>query len=786
MTFEIGFLFAILAGMVYLFLTEKIAVDLTAFLGLVILVFGGYIQPEDAFTGFSSPAVITMLAIFIVSASLLHTGVADRVGGRIHRWVGAREIPLAITLMVVAGVLSAFMNNIAATAVLMPAVASLCRQAQMSPGRLFMPLSFGAILGGTTTQVGTPPNILVADLLRKEGLEPFELFDFTPLGLMILGCGVIYMITVGRKLLPSRPLDTGARTAGDQAPVQEVKSRLFSIHVPEGSPMDGKSLRELRLGSALGVQVVATIRRGKRRLAPNPDTELAGGDELLVEGRLEDVRELLRMQGVEVERIEVAEVPQPLQGVSGVRARLIEGSPLAGRSLRELRFRERFGVTVLGIRRDERLLREDLAEVVLRTGDRLLALGTRDQVDRLAAAPDFEVREVGMSAVQQLQEDLFLIRVPESSPLVDQTVGDSRLGELAGLTVAGIVREDATRLGVSPDDVLHAGDRLLVTGEPSRVVRLLELGDVRLDSEVPKTGQELESEDVGVAEAVIAPRSSLAGHTFAELRFRDRYGLQVLSVWREGGPVHANLARLALHFGDSLLLQGPHERIRQLAADPDFVLLTEAARQPRRPEKAWFALGGLALMIGLVVAGLQPIHVAAFTAATLVVLAGALTMEEAYRAVEWRAIFLVAAILPVGIAMEESGAAAWMADGVTRLADLTGPGAVGNYAVLAALVFLSSLLSQGLDGAPAVVLLTPVVMQIAEGMELSPYPFMMGVGLAASAAFMTPFSHKANLLVMAAGGYRSMDYLKVGTPLTILLLILMVLLVPVFFPFSLS
>jgi di/tricarboxylate transporter len=183
-------------------------------------------------------------------------------------------------------------------------------------------------------------------------------------------------------------------------------------------------------------------------------------------------------------------------------------------------------------------------------------------------------------------------------------------------------------------------------------------------------------------------------------------------------------------------------------------------------------------MIGLVVSGQQPIHVAAFTAATLVILFGALTMQEAYRAIEWRAIFLVAAVLPVGLAMERTGAAQLMADSVAEIA-----GPFGPYAILAALVGLASLLSQGLDGAPAVVLLAPVVLQTAQNLDISPYPLMMGVSLAASAAFMTPFSHKANLLVMGAGGYRSSDYLKVGTPLTLLLFVLLVLLVPVFFPF---
>jgi len=207
-------------------------------------------------------------------------------------------------------------------------------------------------------------------------------------------------------------------------------------------------------------------------------------------------------------------------------------------------------------------------------------------------------------------------------------------------------------------------------------------------------------------------------------------------------------------------------------------VLSHGDQAARRTRRAPFALGALVLMVGLVALGWQPIHVAAFTAASLVLLSGALTMKQAYRVIEWRAIFLVAAVLPVGFAMERSGAAGFIADSVASAA-----GAAGPHAVLAVLVVLASLLSQGLDGAPAVVLLAPVVFQMAELLDMSARPLMMGVSLAASAAFMTPFSHKANLLVMGAGGYASRDYLRVGTPLTILLLALLVLLVPVFFPF---
>ncbi len=776
-TLQIGFLFALLAAMVYLFLTEKLPVDLTAFLSLVILVFGGYLTPAEAFTGFSSPAVITMLSVFIVGAALLETGVADMIGGRIHALVGSSETRLIIVLMLVCGVLSAFMNNIAATAVLMPAVASIARRAGLAPSRLFMPLAFGAILGGTTTLVGTPPNILAGQVLAERGLRPFSLFDFTPIGAALLVVGTLFMVTLGRKLLPVREhRGPTVAEAGDLTQVYQLQERLFSIRIPLDSPLDGLSLAETRLGNTLGVKVLAIVRSGRRRLAPEGDAVLQAGDVLFVDGQAADLEELLRLQSLEVQETQVAQLPAPMLGVDGVRVRLVPDSDLAGRSLRELEFRKRLGVVVVGIRRDGLLRRIHLGEEVLQAGDEILALGTREHLEELRARPDFELLEMGLPAIWELQDQLFLIRVPDGSHLVGSSVGGSRLGELVGLTVAGLIRGNETRLAVPPEELLEAGDRLLIAADPSRIVTLVELGGVELEEKSPEAA--LESEEVGMVEAAVAPRSSVVGRTLAGLHFRDRYGLLALALWREGQPLHLDFADVALRFGDALLLHGPRENIRRLAAEPDFVVLSQADQAPRRTRKAPYAFACLLLMVGLVASGLQPIHVAAFTAASLVVLAGALTMQEAYRAVEWRAIFLVAAVLPVGLAMERTGAALLLAESVSTVA-----GPAGNYATLGALVVLASLLSQGLDGAPAVVLLAPVVLQTAEGLGISPYPLMMGASLAASAAFMTPFSHKANLLVMGAGGYRSSDYLRVGTPLTVVLLLLMVLLVPVFFPF---
>lgn len=252
----------------------------------------------------------------------------------------------------------------------------------------------------------------------------------------------------------------------------------------------------------------------------------------------------------------------------------------------------------------------------------------------------------------------------------------------------------------------------------------------------------------------------------------------MLAIWREGEPLHEGLADLRLRIGDALLLQGASAKVHLLVPDPDFVVLTPGLEETRRTRKAPFALAGLGTMVFLVAAGYYPIQVAAFAAAVFVVLSGALTMTEAYRAIEWRAIFLVAAVLPVGVAMERTGAAALIADGVVNSA-----GAMGPMAVLVSLLVLSSALSQGLDGAPTVVLLAPVVFLLADQLEISPRPLMMGVGLAASAAFLTPFSHKANLLVMGAGGYRVGDFVRVGSILTVIVLGLLALMIPVLLPF---
>ena len=518
------------------------------------------------------------------------------------------------------------------------------------------------------------------------------------------------------------------------------------------------------------------------RLAPKDDVRLLAGDELVVQGDAEEVQQMLRLQGVDLGSATTlgtattGEIGAPDAGVTALRARVAATlRPWWGARWPRRDFRERWRVFVIAVERDGEVHVDRLGGLSLEEGDLLYGLFRGDAPE--IAAEVLEIEETGPAALDRLEDQpLLVIRVPENSALLASGAGVEWMGRLMELTVVAVERGEEVLWAPGPEVRFETGDQLFVKGRERRLRALLRMGGVELTSGVAAPA--FESEEVGMAEATLAPRSGLAGRSLEEIAFRDRYGVQVLAIWREGKPIRSGLAQLALRVGDALLLQGRRGRLGLLSRERDLVVLSDVAEEPRRLNKAPYAVGCLALMVGLVVAGVAPIQVAAFAAASLIVLCGALTMEEAYRAVEWRAIFLVAAILPVGSAMESSGTAALLASSVM---DIAGP--AGPYAVLAALVLLSSLLSQCLDGAPAVVLLTPVVLEAASGLGLSPYPLMMGVALAASAAFMTPFSHKANLLVMGAGGYRSMDYLRVGTPLTVVLLAAIVWMVPLIFPF---
>jgi di/tricarboxylate transporter len=280
-----------------------------------------------------------------------------------------------------------------------------------------------------------------------------------------------------------------------------------------------------------------------------------------------------------------------------------------------------------------------------------------------------------------------------------------------------------------------------------------------------------------MVEAMLAPHSGLFGKTLRQLNFREKYNLNVLAIWREGKAYRSDLAGMALRLGDALLLYGSRRKLGILGREPDFLVLTEAAQEVPRIEKAPVALVVVGGVLLPVVMGWLPIYIAAVIGAACMVLTRCLSMEEAYRAIEWKGVFLIAGMLPLGSALDASGAARYLAEGVVALA-----GPLGPLAVAGGLMGLTFLATCFIPTAALVVLMVPIVLTTAADLQASPHALMMAMALAASASFMTPIAHPANVMVMGPGGYRFVDYLKVGLSLTLVVAATVLLVLPIFWP----
>ena len=591
MTTDIALTLTIIVAALVLFATEKLRVDLVALLVLLAVGLLRLIDPGDVFDGFSNSAVITVWAVYIVSGGLFKTGVADTLGRTIHRLSGDKEPRLIATIMVTCGVISAFMNNVGATAMLMPALIGISRRTKIPVSKLLIPLSFSSLLGGAMTLIGTPANILAMGILAERGLPTIGFFGFTPMGLVLLTTGVLYMALVGRHLLPVRE---GAQGRQD---VYRLREYVTEARVSTTSPLAGKTL----LDSGLGRD---------------------------------------------------------------------------------------YDLTVLGLERDGECL------------------------DR-----------IGRDTLIQ-KDDL--------------------------LTVEG-----------SPDDLMGAREALGLASEDKQ----------RLDLE------RLEPGNVQLIEATLAPNTGLVGRNLRGVRFRDRYGFTALAIWRHGQAITQKLRDVPLHFGDALLLQGPRHRVRELQEGKDFLVLEPLEVEQLRRNKAPIAIAALMLAILLVVFADFNISLAMVIAAVIMVLTGCLSIEEAHESIDWRTVFLVAGMLPLGMAMEATGAAQYLADIMVE--------ALGDYGATALLVgvyLLAALITQAMSNAAAIVLIVPIAVNTALALGANHLTFTMAVVIGAATSFLSPVGHKANVLVFGPGGYRFLDYARVGALLTVALLIVSMIFLPLFWP----
>jgi di/tricarboxylate transporter len=413
MTLEMWLVLGILAGAIVLFITEWLRVDVVALSVVVLLMASGVLTTDEALSGFSNAAVLTIAALFIVGGAVLHTGLAGMIGRRILLIAGTSEARLLVVLMTTVALLSSFMSDTGTVAVLLPAIIMLARSADVPPSRLLIPLAFGSLLGGDSTLIGTPPNIIVSDLLREEGLDPFRFFSFTPMGIILILVGITFMLLVGRRLLPDRRKRAEAErveTPEELVDRYRLPENMFRLRVRRASDLVGKTIQEVGFGQKYQVTVLDILRRAEPRAAlrlvgnrlgrngatPNrisvaadAETAIMVDDMLVVQGKGPDVGLLAARWNLGVQPATEADEDALIDDEVGVTEVIVPArSRLVGQSLVECNFGQRYGLTVLAVHRpgeSAAATRPDFKNRRLQFGDSLLVQGPWKNIMALKA-----------------------------------------------------------------------------------------------------------------------------------------------------------------------------------------------------------------------------------------------------------------------------------------------------------------------------------------------------------------------------------------------------------------
>jgi di/tricarboxylate transporter len=572
-----------------LLISEKLRPDLVALLVLVVLGLSGLVTPPETFAGFSGSAVMTILAVSIISEGLHATGVTYWMGQWMRRAAGQSEIRLILVTMLVSAGLSLLMNNIAAVGVLLPAVMTLARHTKTSPSRLMMPLAFGTLLGGMATLL-TTSNIIVSGALKDAGYLPFGLLDFLSVGIPVVVAGSIYMLVLGRRWLPQR------------------LSGLEEMRVPH-------------LGANLA-----------------------------------------KMYDLEKNICYILVLP---------------GSFVASQSLQAGGWYQRFNLSVIGL-----------------------------------------------------------------------------------------IHMGSLRVAPGRDEVVYEGDIVVAQGNPDP--ELLRYFGLRLEK--PTLPFKVVDESVILAEVVLSPHTKLVGSSLREIHFREKYGFNVLSIWREGEALKEGIPDLPLRFGDALLVQGPSMHLRMLREERDFIVLEEDPDPVLNPRRARAAIVITLVTLVIAATGWLPVAQVVFAGALLMLLTGCLGMEDAYRSIEWKAIFVIAGMWPLSSAIQSSGLADIIVGAITRIFD-----GISSLGLAGVLLILTMGITQLVGGQVASLILTPLALSAALASGADARGMGMAVALGCSLAFLTPYGHPVNVMVMGPGGYKMRDFLRIGGPLTVILIVIILI-----------
>jgi len=783
MSYEMITVIAILVVTLVLLIGDWIRVDLIAFFVLGALAVTGLVSHENLFLGFSNPAVVTVWAMYILSEGLTRTGSTNQISYLIGSYSGASEVKTILAIMFISGILSAFMNNIGVAALMLPVVLEVCRRTGQSPSRLLIPLAFGCLLGGLVTMIGTPPNLLVSEFMRTQGLEPFKMFDFTPIGLVILVLGSLFVAYIGRHLLPKNSgiLDAGLEKQDKLVAQYGLQERTFVMKLTSDSVLIGKPLYETRLNSVAGLVVISLIRKGKTIFQPQANTELQANDRLMVQGRLERFQEMIDWSQLVIERESIILKDLVNEKIQFAEAEISHDSLLINNTLDYHTLYRRFGVNVLAIRRNGLLRRTNLSSVPLNDGDKLLVQGDIESLDNLAKSNEFSnlatIDSVTMQQLYHLDERLFVLRVPPNSGISGKSIESSRIGDAFDFRLLGVFRDNELVLMPTPEFEILDRDLLLVQGTFENLEVLKGIQQLEVEKVSVNPINMLNDEQIALSELILAPRSSLTDQKIADIEFKNKYAVELLAVWRKSKVYRSEFEDIKLQSGDAIVVMGTKEKLRMLHENDDFIALTKLAFEFTNNEKSKTASLIMLAVVVAAVSGWLPIAVAAVIGAGFMVLLNCLTMDEAYRAIDWRAVFLIAGMMPLGVALQESGVTALLAQGIVDNAGL-----LGEWGMLICLFLLVSFFTLFVPTAALVVMVMPIAYDISQNLNLAPEPFLMVVAISASASLASPVAHSANILVMVPGGYRFVDYLKVGLATTFLVLLITIALMPIVWP----
>jgi di/tricarboxylate transporter len=381
----------------------------------------------------------------------------------------------------------------------------------------------------------------------------------------------------------------------------------------------------------------------------------------------------------------------------------------------------------------------------------------------------------GLAQDYPIREYLSEVQVQIDSPVMGKMV---RQVDWGALNVLHIDTLDDGILNPRSDHRLESGDRLLVETSAEALVGAAQSLGLAPTPEGNNLAPRVPDGSLKLAEVVLSPKSGSRGKTLADLNFRVRFGLSVLAIRHEGTTLFERLVDIPLQFGDSLLVEGSNERLSALRRHPDFLMLdTYPPLEPRRLHKAPLTVAILLGGLVMVTTGWLPVPIALLIGAILMVLSGALSMDEAYQSIEWKSVFLIAGMLPLGIAMENTGTARLIADWIVELI-----GGQGALLVLAGIYIMTGLLTEVMSNAAATVLVTPIAIDVALRLGADPRAFVIGVVLAASTSFLMPIGHQVNVIILGPGGYKFSDYTRVGVLLNVVLLLVIMLTLPLIWP----